>query len=318
MPPVGPVGKAGWDLLPQTVDHDHAPRSDLPVANDALTPPVAQAAVLTARSGAPTGRHAGAPLVAGRYRLQRVLGRGAMGRVWLAQDEVLHRPVALKQCRVPVTVQGPSLLCEARAAAGINHPGIVCVHDYIEAEEDAWIVMEVLSGRPLSELIQERRRLPVREVRALASEVLDALDAIHDAGLVHRDVKPGNIQVCDDGRVVLTDFGLTSASGASGSAPDGTVAGSLAYLAPEALSEGRFGPSSDLYAFGVTLYAAVEGRPPFAATSTVSRVHAVMGRRPGGVGTPGRSPSSSPACWSRTLNSGRTRGRPGACSTTAD
>src|SRR3954447_14480917 len=77
MPPVGPVGKAGWDLLPQTVDHDHAPRSDLPVANDALTPPVAQAAVLTARSGAPTGRHAGAPLVAGRYRLQRVLGRGA-------------------------------------------------------------------------------------------------------------------------------------------------------------------------------------------------------------------------------------------------
>jgi serine/threonine protein kinase len=256
------------------------PRSDISVADDAPTPRAAHTAVLTTAPATLRGRHAGSPLVAGRYRLHRVLGRGAMGTVWLAQDEVLRRSVALKQCRLPVTVQGGSLLCEARAAARIHHPGIVCVHDYIEAESDEWIVMEVLSGKPLSELIEERRRLPVADVRALAIEVLDALTAIHDAGLVHRDVKPSNIQMCDDGRVVLTDFGLTSASGTAGSAADGTVAGSLAYLAPEALSEGRFGPPSDLYAFGVTLYAAVEGRRPFAAASTMSRVHAVMNARP--------------------------------------
>ena len=249
--------------------------SDIPVATDALTTRAVQTGVETAGATARAGRHAGSPLVADRYRLHRVLGRGAMGTVWLAHDEVLHRPVALKQCRVPVKVQGASLLCEARAAARINHPGVVCVHDYIEADSDEWIVMEVLSGKPLSELIEGRRRLPATEVRALAIEVLDALTAIHAAGLVHRDVKPSNIQMCDDGRVVLTDFGLTSASGTSGSA-DGTVAGSLAYLAPEALSEGRFGPPSDLYALGVTMYAAVEGRRPFAAASTLSRVHAVM------------------------------------------
>ena len=254
--------------------------SDISVATDAVTSPPARAHVAGAEGTERGGRHIAEPrLIAHRYRLLDVLGRGAMGTVWRAHDELLRRPVALKQCPVPERVPGSSPLREARAAAGMSHPGIVCVHDYVQESNDEWIVMEVLSGRPLSDHIQQRHRLPVAEVRTLAGKVLDALCALHDAGLVHRDVKPSNIHVCDDGRVVLTDFGLTSDEAASGAA-DGMVAGSLAYLAPEVIREGRFGPASDMYALGVTLFAAVEGRQPFAAGTTMSRIQAVMNRPP--------------------------------------
>jgi serine/threonine protein kinase len=213
--------------------------------------------VIAASVGDPVTR-----IVAGRYRLRTLLGAGGMGAVWLAQDEVLRRVVALKQT---TSAQPPesSLLEEARAAARVTHPGVVRVHDLLADDDGDWIVMEALQGKPLSTVMRERGRLPVDEVVPIALQLLSALEAIHAVGLVHRDVKPSNVHLCDGDRVVLTDFGLSSPSGVWGGASAGTVYGSLPYLAPESLIEGVYGPASDLYAFGVTLYRAVEGRRPF-------------------------------------------------------
>ena len=152
---------------------------------------------------------------------------------------------------------------EARAAARVAHPGVVRVHDVLLEDDGVWIVMEALPGQPLSVTIRERGRLPVDEVVSIALHALSALQAIHEAGLVHRDVKPSNLQVCDADRVVLTDLGLSSPPGTWGGLRAGAVAGSLPFMAPESILDGHFGSPSDLYALGVTLYRAVEGRPPF-------------------------------------------------------
>jgi serine/threonine protein kinase len=202
-------------------------------------------------------------VVAGRYQLSTLLGSGGAGAVWLAQDDVLRRAVALKQIVNDQRDDGASALREARAAARVTHPGVVRVHDVLVGEDGAWIVMEALRGQPLSATIRERGRLPVDEVVEIALQLLSALKAIHDCDLVHRDVKPSNIQVCDGDRVVLTDFGLSSPRGVWGGLHVGAIAGSLPYLPPESLVDGRFGPASDLYALGVTLYTAVEGHQPF-------------------------------------------------------
>ncbi len=130
-------------------------------------------------------------------------------------------------------------------------------------DDGTWIVMEALPGQPLSTTLREVGRLPVDEVVSIALQALSALQAIHEADLVHRDVKPSNIQACDADRVVLTDFGLSSPPGVWGGLRVGAVAGSLPFMAPESIIDGHFGPSSDLYALGVTLYRAVEGRSPF-------------------------------------------------------
>lgn len=202
-------------------------------------------------------------VVAGRYRIGRHLGTGGMGSVWLAHDLVLRRDVALKRVVRDSPVDGAGALAEARSAARVSHPGVVGVHDVLPDREGGWIVMEALSGESLSTAIATQGRLPDVVVAKIAWQLLSALEAIHDAGLVHRDVKPANVQLCDGDRVVLTDFGLTSPPGVWGGLRVGAVAGSLPYLAPESIVEGRFGPPSDLYALGVTLYRAVEGRPPF-------------------------------------------------------
>ena len=202
-------------------------------------------------------------VIAGRYRVIRLLGSGGMGAVWLAQDRVLRRAVALKRVVDRGGEGGPNALREARSAAQVAHPGVVRVHDVLLEEDGAWIVMEALPGQPLSTTIRERGRLPVDEVVSIALQVLSALEAIHTAHLVHRDVKPSNVQVCDADRVVLTDLGLSSPPGKWGGLRVGAVAGSPSYMAPESILDGHFGPPSDLYALGVTLYRAVEGRPPF-------------------------------------------------------
>jgi serine/threonine protein kinase len=217
-------------------------------------------------------------IVADRYRLSTLLGAGGMGMVWLAEDSVLGRVVALKQftdrrnraCALP----------EARAAARIAHPGVVRVYDLALDEDDDWIVMEALPGKSLSAIIRERGRLPVEEVRQMAVQLLSALQAIHDAGLVHRDIKPSNIQVCGGGRVVITDFGLSSPGGVWGGLRVGALAGSLPYMAPETLLDGAFGPPSDMYALGVTLYMAVEGRPPFGLAEPLSMLESAVTARP--------------------------------------
>jgi serine/threonine protein kinase len=218
-------------------------------------------------------------IVADRYRLSTLLGTGGMGAVWLAEDVVLRRAVALKECDVRRREFRPSVLREARAAARITHPGVVRVYDLVTDDGD-WIVMEALPGEALSTLIRRRGRLPVGQVTQIAVQLLSAVQAIHDVGLVHRDIKPSNVQVCGDGRIVLTDFGLCTAPGARGGLRVGALAGSLAYMAPETLMDGLSGPPSDLYALGVTLYTAVEGRPPFEPDEPMSLLISVLSGEP--------------------------------------
>jgi eukaryotic-like serine/threonine-protein kinase len=219
-------------------------------------------------------------VVAGRYRLSTLLGTGGMGEVWLAEDAVLRRAVALKTLTSRELEDRRGALQEARAAACVAHPGVVRVHDVLFEEDADWIVMEALPGEPLSATIRERGRLPVDEVAQIALQLLSALQAIHVAGLVHRDIKPGNVQLCGGGRTVITDFGLSSPRGVSGGLRDGTVAGSLSYMAPETLIDGIFGPPSDLYGLGVTLYTAVEGHPPFDPVEPTLLVDSVLSAEP--------------------------------------
>jgi serine/threonine protein kinase len=192
-----------------------------------------------------------------------------MGRVWLADDEVLHRPVALKQ----ILLNGlgsaqmrrdawASALREARAAARVDHVGAVKIHDLVEDNQCPWIVMEPLSGRNLRETLDALGPLPVDQVTRIGLRLLDVLQATHQAGVVHLDVKPGNVHLCDDERVVLTDFGIACTVDDAPSAAE-TFAGSPAYVAPERVDGGEFGPASDLFSLGATLFAAVEGRSPF-------------------------------------------------------
>ena len=213
-------------------------------------------------------------VVAGRYRLLGLVGRGGMGRVWRAEDELLGREVALKQVIVSETALG-----EARALARLDHVGIVRVHDLLDHDGEPWIVMELLTGRSLAAVLADGP-LPVAEVARIALRILDALQAVHRAGLVHRDVKPANIQLCDDGRVVLTDFGITSALDDETTVPAGGMAGSPAYLSPERARGDADGPSSDLFSLGATLYAAVEGRPPFGTGDPFNTLVAVVQQPP--------------------------------------
>jgi serine/threonine protein kinase len=225
----------------------------------------------------PTGR-----LVARRYRLKAVLGRGGMGRVWLADDEMLHRPVALKQILMDGlettetrAAAWKTALREARAAARVDHAGAVTVHDLVADDHRPWIVMEPLSGQTLRQALHTTGALPVDEVRRVGLCLLEVLEATHRAGVVHLDVKPGNVHLCDDARVVLTDFGVARTVDEVTSASD-TFAGSPAYVAPERVDTGRFGPACDLFSLGATLFAAVEGTPPFDRDSVDATFTAVV------------------------------------------
>jgi serine/threonine protein kinase len=227
-------------------------------------------------------------IIAGRYRLGALLGTGGMGSVWLAEDALLQRAVALKQLEDHDREDRPPALQEARAAARITHTGVVRVYDVVREDDEDWIVMEALSGEPLSAILRQRGRLPVEEVTRIAVHLLSALRAIHEGDLVHRDIKPGNVQVCRDGRVVITDFGLSSPGGMWGGLRVGAVAGSPSYMAPETLIDGVFGPPSDLYALGVTLYMAVEGRAPFDPRGRLDLVDSVLSSPPDATWYAGR------------------------------
>ena len=213
-------------------------------------------------------------VVAGRYRLRALLGRGGMGRVWLADDDLLARVVALKQ-----VVVGDTALPEARALARLDHPGVVRVYDLVEDGGDPWIVMELLTGRTLCAAM-DGGRLPAAEVARIGLCLLDALAAVHAAGLVHGDLKPANVQLCDDGRVVLTDFGIASAADDDTTVPNNGMAGSPAYISPERARGDRVAAESDLFSLGATLYAAVEGRSPFGTGDPFSTLVAVVHEPP--------------------------------------
>ncbi|MGC9495422.1 protein kinase domain-containing protein [Streptomyces sp. WG7] len=222
-------------------------------------------------------------LVAGRYRLEDAIGSGGMGRVWRAHDEVLHRTVAIKELTAALYVSESDqaiLLArtrgEARAAARINHSAVVTVHDVLEHDGRPWIVMELVEGRSLADAVKEEERVEPREAARIGLWVLRALRAAHTAGVLHRDVKPGNVLLADDGRVLLTDFGIAQIEGDSTITRTGEVVGSVDYLAPERVRGHDPGPASDLWALGATLYTAVEGRSPFRRTSPLTTMQAVV------------------------------------------
>ncbi|MGW0866195.1 protein kinase domain-containing protein [Streptomyces sp. NPDC002611] len=227
-------------------------------------------------------------LLAGRYRVTAPLGRGGMGIVWKAVDEVLGREVAVKELRTYTDVAGPELAAlrlrmqrEARAAARVRHPGVIAVHDIAEVDGRPLIVMELVDGPSLDDVLRERGTLDPGEAAGIGAEVMDALCAAHRAGVLHRDVKPGNILLDRSGRVVLTDFGIaTMDDPGDGSTThltrSGELVGSLDYLAPERAQGADPGPASDIWALGATLYAAVEGASPFRRTSTFSTLTAIV------------------------------------------
>lgn len=228
-------------------------------------------------------------LLAGRYRVVAQLGRGGMGVVWRAVDEVLGREVAVKELRTYTDADGPELADlrlrmqrEARAAARVRHPGVVAVHDVGEVDGRPLIVMELVDGPSLDAVLRERGPLDPREVAGIGAKVMDALAAAHEAGVLHRDVKPGNILLDRSGRVLLTDFGIaTMEDPGDGAATQltrtGHLVGSLDYMAPERAQGADPGPASDVWALGATLYAAVEGASPFRRTSTFSTLTAIVG-----------------------------------------
>ncbi|MFE1946481.1 serine/threonine-protein kinase [Streptomyces massasporeus] len=222
-------------------------------------------------------------LIAGRYRLAESIGSGGMGRVWRAHDEVLHRSVAIKELTAALYVSESEqaiLLArtraEARAAARINHSAVVTVHDVLEHDGRPWIVMELVEGRSLADAVKEEGRVEPREAARIGLWVLRALRAAHTAGVLHRDIKPGNVLLGRDGRVLLTDFGIAQIEGDTTITRTGEVVGSVDYLAPERVRGHDPGPSSDLWALGATLYTAVEGRSPFRRTTPLTTMQAVV------------------------------------------
>ncbi|MFF8655251.1 serine/threonine-protein kinase [Streptomyces huasconensis] len=226
-------------------------------------------------------------LLAGRYRLGESIGRGGMGRVWRAHDEVLHRAVAVKELTAAQYVQEADrtvLLArthaEARAAARINHPAVVTVHDVLEYDDRPWIVMELVEGRSLADAVREEGRVDAVEAARVGLWTLKALRAAHAAGVLHRDVKPGNVLLARDRRILLTDFGIAAIEGDSTITRTGEVVGSVDYLAPERVSGANPGPASDLWALGATLYTAVEGTSPFRRTSPIGTMQAVVTEEP--------------------------------------
>ncbi|MFD1661626.1 serine/threonine-protein kinase [Streptomyces caeni] len=226
-------------------------------------------------------------LLAGRYRLVDSIGSGGMGRVWRAHDEVLHRAVAIKELTAAlyVTESDRAVLlarthAEARAAARINHSAVVTVHDVLDHDNRPWIVMELVEGGSLADAVKERGRIDPAEAARIGLWVARALRAAHSAGVLHRDVKPGNVLLAADKRVLLTDFGIAQVEGDTTITRTGEIVGSVDYLAPERVRGHDPGPASDLWALGATLYTAVEGRSPFRRTSPLTTMQAVVDEDP--------------------------------------
>ncbi|KOT26657.1 serine/threonine protein kinase [Streptomyces rimosus subsp. rimosus] len=225
-------------------------------------------------------------MVAGRYRLVEEIGRGGMGTVWRSYDELLGRQVAVKRLHVSPQLEPDELARrnertrrEAQSAARINHPNVVSVHDVVDDAGLPCIVMEYVPSVTLGDLIKEATlsdgAVPLGEVARIGRGMVAALRAAHSAGVLHRDVKPGNVLLGEDGRVVLTDFGIAVATGTSTLTKTGELIGSIDYLAPERVRGGTPGPASDLWALGATLYQALEGRPPFRKLTAVETAYSI-------------------------------------------
>ncbi|MET3988120.1 serine/threonine-protein kinase [Streptomyces sp. PvR034] len=231
-------------------------------------------------SGEPSGDER---VVAGRYRLLGPLGQGGMGLVWRARDEVLGREVAVKEVRAPAGLDEADvqrmyarLEREAWASARVTHRGVVTVYDVATDGGRPWIVMELVRGLSLAEVLEADGPLTPQRAAHIGEQVLSALRSAHEAGVLHRDVKPGNVLIANDGRVLLSDFGIARLEGSSAITMTGEVIGSPEYLAPEAALGTAPGPASDLWSLGVMLYAAVEGHTPFRQDTPVATLQAVV------------------------------------------
>ncbi|WP_019925842.1 serine/threonine-protein kinase [Nocardia sp. BMG111209] len=222
-------------------------------------------------------------LIAGRYRLGDPIGTGAMGVVWRGDDVRLRRTVAVKQLllnpgltRVQAMEAKLRAMREGRIAARLHHPNAVTVFDVAEEDGQPWLVMEFVDAPSLAALMRDTGPLEPRRVARIGAQVADALAAAHDAGIVHRDVKPANVLVTDNGTAKITDFGISRAVGDVTVTSTGFLAGTPAYLAPEIARGEDSSPSSDVFALGSTLYAAVEGAPPFGeGENPLATLHAV-------------------------------------------
>ncbi|WP_405587573.1 serine/threonine-protein kinase [Streptomyces sp. NBC_01092] len=269
-----------------------APHPDNPYAAPAPTAPqqAAPAPAGPAHPAAPAQSPAPGPgtgrLIAGRYRLLAKLGHGGMGTVWRAKDETVDREVAVKEPRVPDHLPEREranayerMRREARAAARLDHPAVVNVHDVAVVDGRPWIVMELVQGRSLGDALQEGT-LGARDAARIGLEVLGALEAAHAAGILHRDVKPDNVMLGRHDRVVLTDFGIAQIEGETNLTDTGGFVGSPEYIAPERVLGQRPGPASDLWSLGVVLYAATEGVSPFRRSNTPATLQSVLNAVP--------------------------------------
>ncbi|MEV6191767.1 serine/threonine-protein kinase [Streptomyces sp. NPDC051920] len=225
-----------------------------------------------------------ARLIAGRYRLEARIGRGGMGVVWRATDQLLGRQVAVKELAVDDSLsveesrlQRDRTLREARAVAQLHHPHIIVVHDVVEDDERPYIVMELIGGGSLAERISENGPVDAREAARIGIDLLGALRRAHEAGVLHRDLKPANVLVeAGTDRIVLTDFGIAQVAGATTLTETGAFVGSPEYTAPERMAGARTGPESDLWSLGVLLCAVLSGASPFRRDSLGGILHAVV------------------------------------------
>src|SRR5699024_5329487 len=242
----------------------------------------------THRQSLREGRHMssnndGERTVADRYVLRRELGRGGMGIVWEAYDPELHRDVAIKQVLLPGHFTPEErddaharVRREARSAARVSHPTVITIHDVFEHDGSPGVVMELVEGGSLRDMLNEQGALEVSLVAKIGESLLQAVHYANQAGVLHRDIKPGNIMMSSDGRVILTDFGIATIEGGPSITRTGALIGSPEYMAPERLEGAEAEHRNDLWSIGVTLFAAVEGYSPFGRDNITSTIAAVI------------------------------------------
>jgi eukaryotic-like serine/threonine-protein kinase len=223
-------------------------------------------------------------LIGGRYRVGRAVGRGGMGTVWLARDEKLQRDVAVKQVGLlpgESVTDSARALREARSSAALGHRNVVTVFDVVEERGAIWLVMEYVPSRSLAEMVAQEGPLDPAVVADIGAQVADGLAAAHALGVMHRDVKPGNVLVREDGLAKISDFGIARSAGDPALTQSGLLTGTPSYFSPELARGAPPTPASDVWALGATLYAAVEGRPPYPPRANpIALLHDIADRQP--------------------------------------